>query len=157
MLKRLGTDRVDFLLAHALNDFGSWARLREARTYPEFLAAAKAAGTIRLPGFSWHGNKEEFKKVVDDYPWEFCQIQYNYLDEHNQAGTEGLEYAAAKGLGVVVMEPLRGAASWQGRCRPRSGRLGEHAADANAANGASTGSGTTRRSPSSCRGWAPDQ
>jgi uncharacterized protein len=106
-LRRLDTDRVDFLLAHALSDFDSWARLRDLG-YPEFLAAAKAAGKIRFSGFSWHGNREEFKKVVDDYPWDFCQIQYNYLDEHYQAGREGLEHAAAKGLGVVVMEPLRG-------------------------------------------------
>jgi predicted aldo/keto reductase-like oxidoreductase len=107
MLRRLGTDRVDFLLAHALNDFGSWERLK-GLGYPRFLEDAKASGKIRFSGFSWHGNKDEFKRVVDDYPWDFCQIQYNYLDEQYQAGREGLEHAARKGLGVAVMEPLRG-------------------------------------------------
>jgi uncharacterized protein len=107
MLRRLGSDRIDFLLAHALNDFGSWERLK-GLGYLEFLEDARAAGKMRFAGFSWHGNKDEFKKVVDDYPWDFCQIQYNYLDEQYQAGRGGLEHAAAKGLGVVVMEPLRG-------------------------------------------------
>jgi uncharacterized protein len=107
MLRRLGTDRVDFLLAHALHDFVSWERLRDLG-WPEFLRDARESGKIRFAGFSWHGNKDEFKRVVDDYPWDFCQIQYNYLDERFQAGREGLEHAAAKGLGVSVMEPLRG-------------------------------------------------
>jgi predicted aldo/keto reductase-like oxidoreductase len=106
-LKRLRTDRIDFYLAHALGDFASWEALK-AQGYPEFIARAKRSGSIRHAGFSWHGNKEEFKKVVDDFDWEFCMIQYNYLDERNQAGKEGLRYAAAKGLGLAVMEPLRG-------------------------------------------------
>jgi predicted aldo/keto reductase-like oxidoreductase len=107
MLRRLSTDRIDFLLAHALNDYGAWERT-VSLGYLDFLAEAKQAGKIRFAGFSWHGKLEEFKKVVDDYPWDFCQIQYNYLDENFQAGTAGLEYAAGKGLGVAVMEPLRG-------------------------------------------------
>ncbi len=107
MLARLRTDWIDFLLAHALNDSPAWERLKNLG-YREFLEKAKKEEKIRFAGFSWHGNTAEFKKVVDDYPWDFCQIQYNYLDENNQAGREGLEYAAGKGLGVVVMEPLRG-------------------------------------------------
>lgn len=107
MLTRLATDRIDFLLTHALSDFAQWRRLVDLG-YLDFLADAKKQGKIRFIGFSWHGKAAEFKKVVDDYPWDFCQIQYNYLDERFQAGTEGLEYASAKGLGVVVMEPLRG-------------------------------------------------
>jgi hypothetical protein len=107
MLKRLASDRIEFLLAHMLNDFASWERLKSLG-YLQFIEEARASGKIRFAGFSWHGNKDEFKKVVDDYPWDFCQIQYNYLDEFYQAGREGLEHAAAKGLGVVVMEPLRG-------------------------------------------------
>jgi uncharacterized protein len=107
ILSRLQTDRVDFLLMHALSDFAVWERLKSLGCL-EFLDAARKDGRIRHAGFSWHGDKAGFRKVVDDYPWDFCQIQYNYLDEHNQAGREGLEHAAAKGLGVVVMEPLRG-------------------------------------------------
>lgn len=106
-LKRLQTDHIDFYLIHALNDLEGWQRMKEQGGL-EFIEAAKKSGKIGHIGFSFHGEKEAFKKLVDDYPWEFTQIQYNYLDEHYQAGREGLEYAFAKGLGVTVMEPLRG-------------------------------------------------
>ena len=106
-LKRLRTDRVDYYLIHAINDLKGWRRLKDLGI-TEFIDRAKKAGKILHFGFSFHGEKEEFKKLVDDYPWDFCQIQYNYMDENFQAGKEGLEYAASKGLGVVVMEPLRG-------------------------------------------------
>jgi predicted aldo/keto reductase-like oxidoreductase len=118
ILSRLATDRVDFLLMHSLSDFAVWERLKSLGAL-EFLEAARRDGRIRFAGFSWHGDKDDFKRVVDDYPWDFCQIQYNYLDEHNQAGREGLEHAAAKGLGVVVMEPLRGG-SLVGRMPPEA-------------------------------------
>jgi hypothetical protein len=107
ILSRLSTEYVDFLLMHALSDFQVWERLKSLGAV-EFIEQARRDGRIKYAGFSWHGDKDDFRRVVDDYPWDFCQIQYNYLDEHNQAGREGLEYAAAKGLGVVVMEPLRG-------------------------------------------------
>lgn len=120
-LKRLRTDRIDFYLAHALGDFSAWRKLLDLG-FADFVREAKASGAIGHIGFSWHGNKEEFKKVVDDFDWEFAQIQYNYLDEHFQAGREGLEYAAAKGLGIAVMEPLRGGLL--------SGRMPKEALDA---------------------------
>ena len=106
-LKRLATDRIDYYLLHSLMSFDSWKRLKELGI-EEFLEKAKQDGKIRRAGFSFHGWRAEFKSILDDYPWDMAQIQYNYFDENNQAGREGLLYAASKGVGVVIMEPLRG-------------------------------------------------
>jgi predicted aldo/keto reductase-like oxidoreductase len=106
-LKRLQTDHIDYYLMHALNSKKGWQRIRQLGA-EEFLQKAKQSGKIRHVGFSYHGDGGQFKEIIDDYPWDFCQIQYNYMDEYSQAGREGLNYAAAKGLGVAVMEPLRG-------------------------------------------------
>ena len=106
-LKRLRTDHVDYYLMHLLNDVQAWQRLVEMGIR-EWIAEKKANGQIRQVGFSYHGNTEMFCKLVDIYDWDFCQIQYNYLAEHAQAGRRGLYHAHGKGLPVIIMEPLRG-------------------------------------------------
>ena len=106
-LKRLKTDYVDYYLMHMLADVDTWERMKKLGIV-EWLEEKKASGAIRQIGFSYHGNSEMFCKLVDAYDWDFCQIQYNYMDEHSQAGRRGLNYAHEKGLPVVIMEPLRG-------------------------------------------------
>ena len=106
-LRRLRTDHVDYYLMHMLTDVATWERLKELGI-EDWLAEKKRSGAIRQVGFSYHGNTDMFIKLVDARDWDFCQIQYNYLDEHSQAGRRGLQYAAKKGIPVVIMEPLRG-------------------------------------------------
>ncbi|OQD58550.1 putative oxidoreductase [Methanobrevibacter arboriphilus JCM 13429 = DSM 1125] len=106
-LKRLQTDYIDYYLIHNLIKFEEWENLKNLGIL-DFINSEKKKGRIINFGFSFHGNLHEFKKIIDDYGWEFCMIQYNYIDEHYQAGTEGLNYAASKNIGVIAMEPLRG-------------------------------------------------
>jgi len=106
-LRRLRTDHIDYYLMHMLSDIATWNRLKELGI-EQWLADKKASGAIRQIGFSYHGNSEMFCRLIDAYDWEFCQIQYNYMDEHSQAGRKGLNYAHKKGLPVIIMEPLRG-------------------------------------------------
>lgn len=105
-LEKLETDQIDYYLAHYLVG-EEWDRL-EKMGIGTFFDQAKGDGRIQYAGFSFHGHGTDFKPIVDGYDWDFCQIQYNYLDEKNQAGTAGLEYASSKGLAVIIMEPLRG-------------------------------------------------
>lgn len=106
-LKRLKTDYVDYYLMHMLPDINVWNRLINMGVL-EWIAAKKESGQIRHIGFSYHGNTTTFLELLDAYDWEFCQIQYNYMDEHSQAGKKGLIAAAAKKIPVIIMEPLRG-------------------------------------------------
>jgi uncharacterized protein len=106
-LERLQTDHLDFYLVHGLNG-ENWDRMRDLGVR-EFLDSARERGLIRFPAFSFHGSTADFPRIVDEYDgWAFGQIQYNYMDTDYQAGYSGLRYAADKGVGVVVMEPLKG-------------------------------------------------
>lgn len=106
-LQRLQTDYIDYYLMHMLNDCRTWEKLVQIGIQ-DWIEEKKKSGVIRNIGFSYHGNSENFRALLDAYDWDFCQIQYNYLDEHAQAGREGLEYAGEKGIPVIIMEPLRG-------------------------------------------------
>ena len=106
-LSRLRTDHIDYYLMHMFTDCAEWERLQKLGIESR-IARQKAAGRIRYIGFSYHGDTEQFLKILDAYDWDFCQIQYNYLDEHTQAGRAGLQAAARKGIPVIIMEPLRG-------------------------------------------------
>lgn len=106
-LRRLKTDYIDYYLMHMLTDIPTWEKLKKIGMQ-DWIEEKLASGQIRNIGFSYHGNTEMFKQLVDACDWDFCQIQYNYMDEYSQAGVEGLRYANAKGLPVIIMEPLRG-------------------------------------------------
>jgi len=106
-LNRLQTDFIDYYFIHMLTDVNIWNRLVNLGIL-KWVEEKKQKGQIKNIGFSYHGGKEEFIKLVDAYNWEFCMIQYNFPDEHNQAGKSGLQYAASKELPIMIMEPLRG-------------------------------------------------
>ena len=106
-LRRLRTDYIDYYLMHMLTDVDTWEKLKKLGIV-EWIEEKMKSGKIRNIGFSYHGNTAVFKQLVDVFDWDFCQIQYNYMDEFSQAGREGLLYANKKGLPVIIMEPLRG-------------------------------------------------
>ncbi len=105
--KRLKTDYIDYYLIHMLPDKGTFERLLKLGVF-EWLEENKKKGIIHNIGFSYHGNTSSFQELLDLYSWDFCQIQYNYVDEHSQAGRAGLKKANKMGIPVIIMEPLRG-------------------------------------------------
>lgn len=106
-LRRLQTDYIDYYLMHMLNDIETWEKLKKMGI-EQWISDKLKSGQIRNIGFSYHGNTPNFLPLIDAYDWDFCQIQYNYLDETTQAGRKGLQYAASKNIPVIIMEPLRG-------------------------------------------------
>ncbi|MBP5262037.1 MAG: aldo/keto reductase [Clostridiales bacterium] len=106
-LKRLRTDYLDNYLMHHMTDYAQWEKL-QSLGIEDWIAEKKAAGIIRHAGFSFHGSTDMFLKILNAYDWDLCLIQYNYMDEHSQAGRAGVEAAAAKGIPIFIMEPLRG-------------------------------------------------
>lgn len=106
-LARLQTDHIDYYMMHMLNDVKSWERLCGLGIL-DWIGEKKRSGAIRNIGFSFHGGTSQFRELLDCFHWDFCQIQFNYMDEHAQAGIEGLNHAYGKGIPVIVMEPLRG-------------------------------------------------
>ena len=105
-LERIGDEIIDYYLIHALEG-ASWEKAK-AIGVTDFMTKAKESGRIVNVGFSFHGPRDDFLTIIDDYDWDFCQIQFNILDTNFQAGIEGLEHARSKDIGVIVMEPLRG-------------------------------------------------
>ncbi|MFV0520663.1 MAG: aldo/keto reductase [Lachnospirales bacterium] len=106
-LDNLKTDYIDYYLIHNLCDLNQWQKLCDIGI-EKWIEDKKREGKIKNIGFSFHGTKETFPKLIDKLDWDFCQIQYNYLNTNYQAGTAGLKYAHSKGLSVIIMEPLLG-------------------------------------------------
>ena len=106
-LTRLKTDYIDYYLMHMVTDVAAWEKLVRLGI-EDWIKEKKESGQIKNIGFSFHGNTDSFLEVLESYDWDFCQIQYNYMDEHSQAGRRGLDRAFEKGIPVIIMEPLRG-------------------------------------------------
>ena len=106
-LERLQTDHIDYYLIHALSCAADWYEIRKLDV-EKWLSEKKLSGQIRQIGFSFHGIQNEFVKLLDEYAWDFCMIQYNYINENYQAGRGGLIQAHKRGLPIMIMEPLLG-------------------------------------------------
>ncbi len=105
--KNLRTDYIDYYMVHGLVNAQLWHRLK-AIGFADFARKHKASGAIRRIGFSAHMTFPDFKEVLDDFDWDFSQMQYNYIDEDIQVSSKGLEYAKSKGIPMIAMEPIRG-------------------------------------------------
>ena len=105
-LERLKTDHIDFYLMHGLGK-DRWDAMKDLGVM-DFMDSALEDGRIRHAGFSYHDEPENFEAIVDDYDWSFVQIQFNFMDTKYQAGLKGLKYVAKKGMGLAVMEPIKG-------------------------------------------------
>ena len=105
-LGKLQTDHIDFYLMHGINK-KEWEYFKSIGA-PEFFDDMKRAGKIRYKCCSFHGPYDEFEYILNDYDWDMVQIQYNFMDVENQAGTRGLKLAASRGIPVVIMEGLLG-------------------------------------------------
>jgi len=116
-LKRLQTDYIDYYLIHNIGSLEAWERLSELGI-KEWVTAKKARGAIREIGFSFHGKSVDFKPLLEAYDWDFCQIQYNYMNENFQAGTAGLKLIREHGMAAIIMEPLLGGKLAQKLPRP---------------------------------------
>lgn len=117
-LEKLQVEKIDFYLLHALNA-ERWQKIKDLDIL-EWGEKKKEEGKIEYLGFSFHDSPEVFNTIIDGYDWDFCQIQYNYLDTEYQAGKAGLQKADAKGIGVVIMEPIRG--GWLAQDPPQSAK-----------------------------------
>ncbi|MDD4564068.1 MAG: aldo/keto reductase [Eubacteriales bacterium] len=106
-LKRLDVDYIDMYLVHSITALG-WEKKVLRYNVLDFMKKKKDEGKIKHIGFSFHDEFEMFKTVIEAFPWDFCQIQLNYMDADFQAGVKGLKYAGSKNIPVVIMEPLKG-------------------------------------------------
>ncbi|HHU75193.1 MAG TPA: aldo/keto reductase, partial [Clostridiales bacterium] len=106
-LTKLKTSYIDYYLLHMLSDKVTFDRMVSIGVI-QWLEELKKEGKIKNLGFSFHGSKADFEEIIQAYPWDFCQIQYNYMDENTQATKSGLQLAHSFGIPVVIMEPLRG-------------------------------------------------
>lgn len=117
-LEKLQVEKIDFYLLHAL-DQGHWQTVKELDII-EWAEKKKEEGKIEYLGFSFHDSNQLFNTILDSHDWDFCQIQYNYLDTEYQAGQAGLQKAYNKGIGVVIMEPIRG--GWLAQEPPKAAK-----------------------------------
>ena len=103
---RLDKECIDFYLLHSMNKktFDKAIEFEALKVIEEY----KAKGKIKYIGFSFHDSYQVFEEMINYYPWDFCQIQFNYVDTEIQAGLKGLKLAESKNIPLVIMEPIEG-------------------------------------------------